>query len=190
MIPKTQTAVIQLASTSQLPLTVSHTVPVPDLPSPHHVLVRVLAAGLNPTDYKMATRFRMPGNATGCDFCGIVEAAGTSSASLPRGTRVCGAVFPYRRDNRDNGAFAEWVVADSRHVLRVPDGWTDAAAAALGAVGWATACVALSDPEALGLAGVPSKPVGDTRPVLVYGGGTATGLVAVQMLKLLVWLCA
>jgi len=186
MIPKIQTAVTQSASTqpeSNLPLAVSHSVPVPDMPSPHHVLIRVLAVGLNPTDYKMVTQFYTAGNATGCDFCGIVEVAG-ASAVLSVGTRVCGACFPYRPDNQNNGAFSQWVVEDSRQMLKVPDSWTDTQAAALGAVGWGTACLALSDPEALALAGLPSKPVEKHIPVLVYGGATATGLIAIQLLKL------
>jgi NADPH:quinone reductase-like Zn-dependent oxidoreductase len=139
--------------------------------------------GLNPTDYKMITHFFMDGNTVGCDFCGIVEKAG-ESASVSPGERVCGADFPYRPDNKLNGAFAQYAVADSRHVLRVPKDWSDTQAAALGAIGWCTACLAISDPEALNLKGMPSSPAEKPSPVLVYGGATATGLMAIQMLKL------
>lgn len=185
MPPEIQTAVIQSKESptaTGLPLAISHTAPVPDLPSPHHVLVRVLAVGLNPTDHKMVTHFYMAGNTTGCDFCGIIEVAG-ASACLPPGVRVCGADFPYRPNNPQNGAFAQWVVADSRQMLKVPDGWSDAQAAALGAIGWGTVSMAVSDPEALALAGLPSKPVEKSTPVLVHGGATATGIMAIQMLK-------
>ena len=184
--PKTQTAVVQSKSTpareSGLPLAISHSKPVLDLPSPYHVLVRVLAVGLNPTDYKMITHFYMEGNTVGCAFCGIVEKAG-SSAIIPPGVRVCGADFPYRPNNPLNGAFTNWATADSRHMLRVPDSWSDTQAAALGAIGWGTACLAISDPGALGLPGLPSKPAEKALPVLVYGGATATGILAIQMLK-------
>lgn len=164
-------------------MVVSHSVPVPDLPSPYHVLVRVLAVGLNPADYKMVTHFYMEGSTTGCDFCGIVELAGASALFSP-GVRVCGADFPYRPNNPHNGAFSQWVVADSRQMLKVPDDWSDTQAAALGAIGWGTVCMAVSDPEALNLAGLPSKPVEKPIPVLVYGGATATGIMAIQILKL------
>jgi NADPH:quinone reductase-like Zn-dependent oxidoreductase len=178
-----QTAIVQSPSTSGLPLTISTAVPIPTLQSPHDVLIRVLAVGLNPTDFKMATQFPKPGNGSGCDFCGTVDARG-DSAVLPLGIRVCGAVFPYSLDARA-GAFSQWVVADSRHLLRVPDAWTDVQAAALGAVGWGTAALAMADPRALGrLEGLPSRPMGKWTPVLVYGGATATGLMAVQMLRL------
>lgn len=184
--PKTQTAVIQSKSIpareSGLPLAISHSKPVLDLPSPFHVLVRVLAVGLNPTDYKMITHFYMEGNTVGCDFCGIIEKAG-SSAIFARGIRVCAADFPYRPNNPHNGAFTQWAVADSRHMLRTPSAWSDTQAAALGAIGWGTACLAISDPGALNLPGLPSKPVEKTIPVLVYGGATATGIMAIQMLK-------
>jgi NADPH:quinone reductase-like Zn-dependent oxidoreductase len=186
-----QTAIVQAPSASPtpgLPLTISHSAPIPTLQSPHDVLVRVLAVGLNPTDFKMATQFPKQGNGSGCDFCGTVEARG-GSAALSLGTRVCGAVFPYSLDDDErrsrSGAFSQWVVADGRHLLRVPSEWTDVQAAALGAVGWGTAALAMADPQALGgLAGLPSRPVGKWTPVLVYGGATAAGLMAIQMLKL------
>ena len=185
-MPKAQTAVIQSRTPprkSGLPLVISHSRPVLEIPSPYHVLVHVLAVGLNPTDHKMITHFYMEGNTVGCDFCGTVETAG-SSALFDPGDRVCGAEFPYRPDNPLNGAFSQYMVCDSRHMLRVPDKWSDAQGAALGAIGWGTACLAISDPEALNLPGTPSKPVEKSIPVLVYGGATATGIMAIQMLKL------
>lgn len=186
--PRTQTAVIQSKASprpSGLPLAITSSKAVPELSSPYHVVVRVLAVGLNPTDYKMITHFFMDGNTVGCDFCGIVESAGESALVSP-GDRVCGADFPYRPDNKLNGAFAQYAVTDSRHVLRVPKDWSDTEAAALGAIGWCTACLAISDPAALNLKGMPSRPTEKPSPVLVYGGATATGLMAIQMLKLLV----
>ena len=107
---------------------------MPELTSPYHVLVRILAAGLNPTDYKMITHFCMKGNPVGCDFCGIVESAG-SSFTVSVGTRIIDADFPYRPNNRFNGAFAQYTVCDSRQTLRVPEQWSDTQAAGLGAIG-------------------------------------------------------
>ena len=124
----------------------------------------------------------MEGNTVGCDFCGIVETAGSSARFSP-GDRVCGAEFPYRPDNSRNGAFSQYMVVDSRHMLRIPKDWSDTQGGALGAIGWGTACLAISDPEALNLPGLPSKPVEKSIPVLVYGGATATGIMAIQMLK-------
>ena len=185
-IPQTQTAVVQSKTSptkSGLPLAITNSKPVPELTSPYDVLIRVLAAGLNPTDYKMIQNFYMEGNTVGCDFSGIVVKAGSSSI-VPIGTRVIGADFPYRPNNPLNGAFSQYALSDSRQTLKVAEGWSDTYAAGLGGIGWGTACLAISDPDALNLPGRPSKPVGKQIPVLVYGGATATGLVAIQMLKM------
>ena len=188
--PAVQTAIVQTAkgSSTDLPLDVNRSAPVPKLPSEHHVLVRVVAVALNPNDYKMVTHLNMPGSIAGCDFCGIVEEAGDhnrpSVARFPTGTRVCGALFSYNPNDPDNGAFAQWVVVDSRLLVKVPDSWNDFEAASLG-VGWSTLCLAFSDPNALGLEGLPSKPSHKSQePVLVYGGGTASGTLACQLLAL------
>ncbi|KAI0097729.1 putative alcohol dehydrogenase [Nemania sp. FL0031] len=85
-----------------------------------------------------------------------------------------------------SGAFAEYVTVDSRLVLGVPTEWSDFQGAALGAVGWGTVGLAISDPEALAIDDLPSAPASTAQrePVLVYGGATATGTMACQLLKL------
>ena len=60
----------------------------------------------------------------------------------------------------------------------------DLRSAALGGVGWGTAGLAFYDPAALALSGRPSQPVDTKEPVLVYGGATASGTMACQLLKL------
>jgi NADPH:quinone reductase-like Zn-dependent oxidoreductase len=65
----------------------------------------------------------------------------------------------------------------------VPHDWSDTLAAGLGLLSWTTVALAMSKPDALALCGKPSTPVTTAIPVLVYGGGTATGVVAIQMLK-------
>lgn len=191
-IPQLQTALVQSPKSSlpsdTIQLIISHSVPVPDLPSAHHVLVRVLAVALNPTDHKMVMHFPNPGSMVGCDFCGVVQ-KGTGSdvtgVTCTAGTRVCGAIFPYApTDDLKSGAFAEWAVADVRLLVRVPDHWDDFQAAALGGIGWGTVGLALSSPDALALQGLPSTPATEKEPVLVYGGATATGTMACRLLRL------
>lgn len=50
----------------------------------------------------------------------------------------------------------------------------------------ATCILALWSPDALGLPGTPAEPEASEKrvPVLVYGGSTATGTIAVQLLRL------
>ncbi|KAI1129022.1 GroES-like protein [Nemania abortiva] len=182
----TQTSIVQSKTYSKdlsLPLGIAHDRPLPSLLTPYHVLVRVLAVSLNPTDHKMITHFYMEGNSVGCDFCGVIEEAGAQSM-LTVGTRVAGADFPYRPNNPCNGAFQEYAVGDSRHLLVIPDSMSSLQAAAIGAIGWGTAALAISGPDALNLPGLPSQPAEKRVPVLVYGGATATGIIAIQMLKL------
>lgn len=196
---KFQTAILQSGSDSAseaLPLVISRSTPIPTLPSEHHVLVRVLAVALNPTDHKNPTHFPTPGQGVGSDFCGIVVDAGADATDFATGTRVCGAVFPYGRldeksyqhdtasssSSNASGAFAEWLVADARLILRMPEAWNDLQGAALGGIGWGTVAAAMHC-DALALEGFPSTPA-RSEPVLVYGGGTATGTMACQLLKL------
>lgn len=191
-----QTALIQAdrdVAVKSSSLVISSLVSVPPLLSKHHVLVRVLAVALNPTDHKMITHFPRPGVMVGCDFCGVIEQSSNSAESdatspagrLTVGTRVCGGVFPYAgSEGSSSGAFAQWVVADARLLLRVPDPWNDLQAAAVGSVSWGTVGSAISDPDALGLRGLPSLPSAKKEPVLVYGGATASGTMACQLLRL------
>lgn len=190
---KVQTAVVQGESTSKpadekpLPLVISNDMPISSPPA-GHVLVRVLAVALNPTDHKMPVHFPQPDSTAGCDFCGIVVSLNAendrSQQSMKPGTRVCGNVFGYNPARPLEGAFAQYVVADISQLLRVPNDWSDLQAAALGGVGWKTAALALWDKEALALEGKPSRPVqGEMAPVIVFGGATATGTMASQLLK-------
>lgn len=195
-LPSMQTAIVQTAkgSSTHLPLVVNRSAPVPKVPSEHHVLVRILAVALNPNDHKMITHFNMPGSIAGCDFCGIVAVeageinnnhrASSVAVSFPTGTRVCGALFPYNPVDPDNGSFAQFCVVDARLLVKVPDSWNDLEAASLG-VGWSTVSLAFSDPNALGLEGLPTKPAHQSKDhVLVYGGATASGTLACQLLSL------
>lgn len=190
MAPRTQTAIVQTEKSisTSIPLTINRSAPIPEVKSDHHVLVRVLAVALNPNDHKMVTHFNTPNSIAGCDFCGIIVSPVPSSSStadsLPEGTRVCGALFPYSPVDDDNGSFSQFCVVDSRLLVKVPDTWSDLEAASLG-VGWSTISLAFSDPNALNLEGLPTKPSHQTKePVLVYGGATASGTLACQLLSL------
>jgi NADPH:quinone reductase-like Zn-dependent oxidoreductase len=194
-VPKLQTAIIQSGDVGLggQNLTISHTVQIPALTSAHDVLVRVLTVALNPTDHKMPAHFPSAGNRVGCDFCGVVVQSGEEvRKDLTRArTRVCGGLFPYGRPQGDNepdcGAFAQFVVADSRLLVRVPDTWSDLEGAVLGGIGWTTAALAMSDTDALALPGLPSAATPQPSspiPVLVYGAATATGTMACQLLRL------
>ncbi|KAL3418711.1 alcohol dehydrogenase GroES-like domain-containing protein [Phlyctema vagabunda] len=183
-LPLTQTCLTQPAQGGAPPvITTSHT--VPEITDEHHVLIRVLAVALNPTDYKMPDYHPVPNAIMGCDFMGTVIAIGSKVANASLGTRLCGTLHGSNPGDHDSGTFVEYLVADERLCLRVPDAWTDLEGAALGGVGWTT--VALAMEHSLCLKGSPLRPValrndGSRVPVLIYGGGTATGTMACQIL--------
>ncbi|KAH7019595.1 alcohol dehydrogenase GroES-like domain-containing protein [Ilyonectria destructans] len=181
-----QTCLIQPPGGLGPPVT-SHSYPIPELKEPHDVLVCVSAVALNPTDYKMPEFHHTPNAIMGCDFTGTVVAVGPEVTDVFPGTRLCGSVQGSNPANPDSGSFAEYLVTDRRLLLKVPDSLSDLEAAALGGIGWTTVALVMED--SLGLTGCPSKPAppredGSRQPVLIYGGATATGTMACQILSI------
>lgn len=96
------------------------------------ILVKVKAASVNPMDWKirrgemkMLTGFRFP-RGLGHDFAGVVEAVGSGAARFKIGDEVFGVTAI-----RQAGTFAEYVVADEKHVGRKPPSISFEDAAAL-----------------------------------------------------------
>ena len=204
-IPSTQTAILQLPDGH---LTKSSK-PVPTLTSPTDVLIAVHTVALNPTDFKMPLLAPATGATSGCDFAGRVVAFGpghspttdtttvsfssppATAPSPPRlklGDRVCGAVHGSNPTDHSSGAFAEYLVADARLVLKVPAEMSWERAAAVGGIGWGTLGLALWESLGLRKGRLLKKQEGVKEqagvPVLVYGASTATGTMAVQLLRL------
>lgn len=187
-IPKTHVAVKQGVGGR---LQVDSNAAVPELVN-GHILVRVMAVALNLTDYKLPLNFPSPGATAGTDFSGTVVALGpdidAAQSRIKIGDRVCGNVFGSNPSDHATGAFAEYVSADADLVARIPDDMAWEEAAAVGGVGHSTVALALWT-SCIALKGTPQRPyAGDDadRHVLVYGGSTATGTAAIQILRLYV----
>lgn len=130
-----------------------------------------------------------------------------SSQRLQVRDSVFGAVHGSNPIEHSSGAFAEYTAADADLLVKMPKGkknedrmsWTQAAA--WGGIGWGTLGIALWDEErglelqwpwgryAAKEAGTRGDEVngaskGDGAYVLVNGGATATGTLAVQLLRL------
>ena len=91
-------------------------------PLPTEVLVRVVAAGVNPVDWKtrqgagMAGVLGEPPFVVGWDVAGVVEAVGHGVTTVAPGDEVLGLPwFP-----RQAAAYAEYVTAPSRQFVRKP----------------------------------------------------------------------
>ncbi len=146
------------------------TVPRPE-PGGTEVLVRVLAAGVNPVDWKTRAdggRLGPPPFILGWDVAGIVAAVGEGVTRFAAGDRVFGMPwFP-----RQAGAYAEYVTCPSRQLAATPDGLDDAGAAGLPLAGL-IARQALIDTAAI--------KAGDR--VLIQAAAGGVGNLAVQIAK-------
>lgn len=194
MLPHSQRAVVQ--DEDGWPRIHSHC-PLPP-PRPGTAFIKTEAVGLNPSDFKTGRAFPAPGAIVGRDFVGkIISIAPDSDTSLAPGDRVCGLVHGSNAADRSNGAFSEYVRGDIDFLLRLPafldTGANISKAASLG-VALATCALGLWGPDNLHLEATPDSPAQaqsetdrgapQRLPVLVYGGSTATGTIAIQLLKL------
>ncbi|KAL4897493.1 chaperonin 10-like protein [Aspergillus ambiguus] len=146
-----------------------------------YILVKTVSVALNPTDWKHIKFLAPPGCVIGCDYAGVVEAVGKNvKKSFKKGDRVCGFIHGGNAVQHEDGAFAEYVVAKGDIQIRIPDNLSFQEAATLG-VGISTVGQGLY--QSLGLA-LPTSPSTDSTPILIYGGSTATGTLAIQFAKL------
>lgn len=155
-------------------------VAIPQL-RPNHILVKITAVALNPTDWKHIDYMPSPGATVGCDFAGIVEdLASDVHTDLKKGDRVAGVVHGSNATNLESGCFAEYAVVKAHACFKIPSNLSDEEAAILG-VALGTVGQALYQNLHLPLPGTP-EPAG--WYVLVHGGSSATGSIAIQFAKL------
>ena len=84
------------------------------------------------------------------------------------------------QNNAEDGSFAEYAMVKDGHIAKIPDGMSFEDTATLG-VGVTTVGQSLYFTLKLPL---PTEPAKTPFPVLIYGGSTATGTLAVQYAKL------
>ncbi|KAJ5112870.1 protein TOXD [Penicillium angulare] len=146
-----------------------------------YILVKTEAVALNPTDWKHIEFLSPPGTLVGCDYAGVVQEVGRNvKKCFKKGDRVCGFVHGGNAVQPEDGAFAEYIVAKGDIQMRIPDNLSFQQAATLG-VGITTVGQALYQSLNLSL---PSDPRKNPDFLLIYGGSTATGTLAIQFAKL------
>lgn len=147
------------------------------------ILVKNVSVALNPTDWKHIDFLAPPGVLVGCDYAGIVEDVGKDvKKSFKKGDRVCGFVHGSNAVQPEDGAFAEYIVAKGDLQYRIPESMTFEEAATLG-LGATTAALGLY--QSLRVPIPASLVHGEKKTlVLIYGGSTATGTLAIQFAKL------
>ncbi|HYL26582.1 MAG TPA: NADP-dependent oxidoreductase [Candidatus Nitrosotalea sp.] len=142
-------------------------IPVPR-PAPNEILVRVVAAGVNPIDWKLRERAsRDFPFVLGQDFAGVVSAAGNRVTKYREGERVFGTT--------DHGSYAEYTIVPeddpAQPVSKISDAVGDADAAALPTAG-ITALAALKVLQAT-----------SGMTLLVLGATGGVGMLAVQIAR-------
>ncbi|MEW2263585.1 NADP-dependent oxidoreductase [Streptomyces sp. NPDC047853] len=140
-------------------------------PRPNEVLVRVRAAGVNPTDWKHRANGGFLGEppfVLGWDVSGVVEAVGIGVAAFRPGDEVFGMLsYPF-----GHGSHAEYVTAPARTFVHLPAGVDHVRAGAL-------PLVSLTAWQAL----VERADVRPGQRVLVHAAAGGVGHVAVQIAK-------
>ncbi|GLX18875.1 NADP-dependent oxidoreductase [Streptomyces lavendulae] len=139
-------------------------------PGPAEVLVRVHAAGVNPTDSWHRATGGLAGVPVrlGWDVSGVVEAVGIGVTTLAPGDEV----FGMPRHPVPAGTYAEYVTSPARHLVRKPAALSHVEAAAL-------PLAALTAWQAL----VDTAGVRPGQRVLVHAAAGGVGHLAVQIAK-------
>ncbi|KAL8787623.1 MAG: hypothetical protein Q9195_007669 [Heterodermia aff. obscurata] len=151
------------------------------------ILIKTKAVALNPADWKLLDFSTTPGAVSGCEFAGIVLEVGDKVRKAFRaGDRVCGMIFGANPARPADGAFAEYVTAVGDLCLPIPS-WMSFEEAASISVALVAAGLAF---RSLGIhvkdseTGINQVLNTESSHVLVYGGSTATGSLAIQLLRL------
>jgi NADPH:quinone reductase-like Zn-dependent oxidoreductase len=151
--------------------------PAPNNPSEGKVLVKVKAAGVNPTDWKISEGYMqqiMPLEfpaTLGWDFSGILEKAGAGVSDIKQGDEAYGRASVAFGGS---GTFAEMTLANADNIAQKPKTLSHEEAAGLPTVG-VTAWQALVN--TIGL----SK----GQKILIHGGAGGVGSIAIQLAKYL-----
>lgn len=151
----------------------------PAISEPGQMLIRVMAAGVNPIDTKLrANGLYFPEGLPailGCDGAGIVEKVGSDESRFQSGDQVyyCYGGLGKKVGGSSVGNYAEYAVVDETHVAIKPDclGFDEAAAAPLVLI---TAWEALFD----------RADIHSGQKVFIHAGAGGVGHVAIQLARI------
>ncbi|PYI04436.1 zinc-binding oxidoreductase [Aspergillus sclerotiicarbonarius CBS 121057] len=154
--------------------------PIPKLRD-DYILVKTVSVALNPTDWKHIDYLAPPGVLVGCDYAGVVQEVGKDvKKAFKKGDRICGFAHGSNAVQPEDGTFAEFIVVKGDLQYKISDNVSFEEAATLG-LGVTTAALGLYQSLRLAL---PTEPLPQPAPILIYGGSTATGTLAIQFAKL------
>ncbi len=196
-IPSTQTAAILGKNKDVLEI---KQIPVPKIAS-DDVLVKVEASAVNPTDWKhLVFGWGAPGTVSGCDIAGSVAAIGSNVQNVKIGDTGFAFIHGSNTVAPQTGGFSEYAVVKSHLFYKfknplhkskeneipqeVPTTFEGASS-----LGVSVVTIAISLVHNLGGSiGLSEKnPEEANKYLLIWGGATSTGQVAIQFAKLIGW---
>lgn len=166
---------------------------------PEYVLLKPTYVGINPCDYLCTDYEGMfaPGMTLGCEYAGeVIETGPAVTSNLKKGDRIAGLAIPNGALMPNAGTFAEYILVKSDAALRLEEmgGAVSEAEAAGMNVALGTVFNAFYNLMGLPPPKVDAHPNGSIslgrvketskRTILIYGGSTTTGLMAIQWAKL------
>ena len=125
------------------------------------------------------------GCAVGLDYAGIVILPSPTSTekNFNKGDRVCGPVHGCNSTRREDGAFADYILVKAGLQMHVPEYMRFEEAATLGC-GVLTIGQGLYQSLGLPLPSLEGGVEETGKWILIYGGSSATGTLAIQFAKL------
>lgn len=159
----------------------------------NQILVKTVAFAANPTDWKHCSP-EFEGNVSGSDASGIVEKVGANVKGIEVGDVV--SITLHGGFSKENSAFAEYVAADPGFTIKYDKSSISSAPLSTGdhasdkvhnfelaaAITLGLSTVVLSFRGLLDINPEPTANKG--KSILIWGGATATGVLAIQIAKL------
>ncbi|KAH7403437.1 putative zinc-binding oxidoreductase ToxD [Cadophora sp. MPI-SDFR-AT-0126] len=161
-------------------------IPIPDVPD-DSILVRTVAVAINPTDWQTLDEAPTPAftySLLGVDAAGIVVEVGKGvTKNFKKGERVAGFSHGANDRNPVTGAFANYILMKGDLTLRIPPKMSFEDAATL-PCGLATVGLGFYRHLELPFLNYPVDAKTGGPFILIYGGSSATGSLAIQVAKL------
>ncbi|OJJ35390.1 hypothetical protein ASPWEDRAFT_59712 [Aspergillus wentii DTO 134E9] len=145
-----------------------------------YIIAETKAFALNAADYHHIDLLDTAGPVIGCDWSGVVKDVGKDVTRFKPGDEVYGVCHGGNALEPEDGAFAEIITSKEHTTMHKPNHLSFEEAASLGA-GLITVVQVLYSVMKLPL---PSLHGTSGPTVLVYGGSSATGTIAIQAAKL------
>lgn len=152
-------------------LTVVHNREIP-VPKGNEIRVKVITAGLNPSDYQVASYAEQPTSekkrVLGLDVAGIVDAVGSEVTDFKVGDRV----YYLRSITNLDGGFAEYAVTTAHTASKLPDSISFEIAASVPGAGFTAYQTIVQKFR-------PQR----GKTILIHGGAYGVGGYAIQLAK-------